>query len=72
MTQTCISCAKFYLKKFDFKASLNKIQKHLTQLKAKLDESVTQQETLKERKIVTGKRLQRAAILISALADEEV
>uniref|UniRef100_H2YVP8 AAA+ ATPase domain-containing protein n=1 Tax=Ciona savignyi TaxID=51511 RepID=H2YVP8_CIOSA len=52
-------------------ASLHKIESHLTQLSAKYDESVAQQEALKKRRVITGKRLERAAILIHALADEE-
>ncbi|XP_076809994.1 dynein axonemal heavy chain 6-like [Clavelina lepadiformis] len=52
-------------------ASLTKIEDHLIQLSAKYDESVVQREALKERQVLTRKRLERAAVLINALADEE-
>nr|KAI8735296.1 dynein heavy chain 6; axonemal-like [Biomphalaria glabrata] len=52
--------------------SLKKIQAHLQMIQQQYQESVDQREALKERRRVTGIRLERASILISALADEEV
>ncbi|CAL1542606.1 unnamed protein product [Lymnaea stagnalis] len=53
-------------------SSLKKIQAHLEVIQQQYQESVDQREALKERRRVTGLRLDRASILISALADEEV
>ncbi|KAH9496161.1 Dynein heavy chain 6, axonemal [Bulinus truncatus] len=53
-------------------SSLKKIQAHLQMIQQQYQESVDQREALKERRRVTGIRLERASILISALADEEV
>ncbi|CAG5136729.1 unnamed protein product, partial [Candidula unifasciata] len=52
--------------------SLHKIQDHLKMIEQQYEDSVTQREALKERQKITGLRLERASILISALADEEV
>ena len=41
-------------------------------LQDRYTESVNQRESLKQEKITTGLRLQRAAVLIDALANEEV
>ncbi|XP_052105827.1 dynein axonemal heavy chain 6-like isoform X2 [Mytilus californianus] len=53
-------------------ASLQKIQQHLNMLQDRYTESVNQRESLKQEKITTGLRLQRAAVLIDALANEKV
>ncbi|XP_071833092.1 dynein axonemal heavy chain 6-like isoform X4 [Apostichopus japonicus] len=53
-------------------ASLAKIQGHLRVLQEQYDDSVAQRESLRERKVTTQLRLQRASILITALADEKV
>ncbi|XP_035825271.1 dynein heavy chain 6, axonemal [Aplysia californica] len=53
-------------------ASLRKIQTHLELIQKQYQDSVNQKEALIERQHVTGLRLQRAGVLISALADEEV
>lgn len=41
-------------------------------LQDRYTESVNQRESLKQEKITTGLRLQRAAVLIDALANEKV
>ena len=48
------------------------IQEHLNTLEEKYNESVDQRESLKEHQRTTQLRLQRASILIGALADEKV
>ena len=48
------------------------IQDHLNTLTQKYKESVDQRESLKEHKKLTELRLQRANVLIGALADEKV
>ncbi|KAL4237693.1 Dynein heavy chain 14 [Mactra antiquata] len=53
-------------------ASLKKIQEHLNTLTEKYEESVNQRESLKQHQKTTELRLQRAGILIGALADEKV
>ncbi|XP_074663059.1 dynein axonemal heavy chain 6-like [Tubulanus polymorphus] len=52
-------------------ASLNKIQEHLKMLQQQYQDSVNQREALKERKVITALRLQRASILITALSGEK-
>ncbi|XP_070181014.1 dynein axonemal heavy chain 6-like [Littorina saxatilis] len=52
--------------------SLRKIQKHLQLIQKQYQDSVNQREALQQRQVTTGLRLQRAAVLISALEDEEV
>ena len=41
-------------------------------LQQQYQESVNQREGLKERKVLTALRLQRASVLIAALSDEKV
>ena len=41
-------------------------------LQQQYQDSVNQREGLKERKVLTGLRLQRASVLIAALSDEKV
>ncbi|ELU16870.1 hypothetical protein CAPTEDRAFT_116653 [Capitella teleta] len=53
-------------------SSLAKIQKHLHQLQQQYQDSVDQRESLKQRKVTTGVRLERASVLIAALSNEEV
>ncbi|XP_023930267.1 dynein heavy chain 6, axonemal [Lingula anatina] len=53
-------------------SSLSKIQDHLKLLQQQYQDSVNQRESLKERKKTTALRIQRASVLISALADEKV
>ncbi|XP_041352994.1 dynein heavy chain 6, axonemal-like isoform X2 [Gigantopelta aegis] len=53
-------------------ASLRKIENHLKLIQQQYQDSVNQREGLKERKKITALRLQRASVLISALADEKV
>ena len=48
------------------------IQDHLKMLQQQYQESVNQREGLKERKVLTALRLQRASVLIAALSDEKV
>ncbi len=48
------------------------IQDHLKMLQQQYQDSVNQREGLKERKVLTGLRLQRASVLIAALSDEKV
>ncbi|XP_019625905.1 PREDICTED: LOW QUALITY PROTEIN: dynein heavy chain 6, axonemal-like [Branchiostoma belcheri] len=52
--------------------SLAKIQEHLRILQQQYQDSVNQRESLRERKVLTTKRLERASILTTALADERV
>eukprot|EP00058_Branchiostoma_floridae_P021107 XP_002606597.1 hypothetical protein BRAFLDRAFT_120109 [Branchiostoma floridae] len=52
--------------------SLAKIQDHLRILQQQYQDSVNQRESLRERKVLTTKRLERASILTTALADERV
>ncbi|KAK3576323.1 hypothetical protein CHS0354_039732 [Potamilus streckersoni] len=53
-------------------ASLKMIQDHFNTLQQQYQDSVNQREALKQYKITTELRLKRAAVLISALADEKV
>ncbi|CAH1791320.1 unnamed protein product [Owenia fusiformis] len=53
-------------------ASLAKITEHLQLLQQQYQDSVNQRESLKERKKLTGMRLERASVLITALSDEKV
>ncbi|RUS88172.1 hypothetical protein EGW08_004069 [Elysia chlorotica] len=53
-------------------ASLKKVQTHLEMIEKQCQESVNQRDALKERQEVTALRLDRAGVLIEALADEEV
>ncbi|GFO34548.1 dynein heavy chain 1, axonemal, partial [Plakobranchus ocellatus] len=53
-------------------ASLKKVQAHLETIEQQCQESVNQREALIEKKHITGLRLDRAGVLIGALADEEV
>ncbi|XP_071080158.1 dynein axonemal heavy chain 6-like [Haliotis cracherodii] len=53
-------------------ASLKKIEDHLKMIQQQYQDSVNQREALKERKKTTALRLQRASVLVSALADEKV
>lgn len=48
------------------------IMDHLEMLQNQYQDSVNQQESLKERKKTTALRLERASVLIHALADEKV
>ncbi|XP_069117336.1 dynein axonemal heavy chain 6-like isoform X3 [Argopecten irradians] len=52
-------------------ASLQKLQDHLNRLEQQYKDSVDQRESLKQRKVTTALRLQRASILIDALIDEK-
>ncbi|OWF46435.1 Dynein heavy chain 6, axonemal [Mizuhopecten yessoensis] len=52
-------------------ASLRKLQDHLNRLEQQYKDSVDQRESLKQRKVTTALRLQRASILIDALVDEK-
>ncbi|XP_071963333.1 dynein axonemal heavy chain 6-like [Antedon mediterranea] len=52
--------------------SLAQIEKHLDDLQKQYDDSVHQREMLQERKVLTTLRLQRASVLLTALADEKV
>ncbi|XP_059157269.1 dynein axonemal heavy chain 6-like [Physella acuta] len=53
-------------------SSLKQIQAHLEMIQLQYQDSVDQREALKERQRITGLRIERASILVSALADEEV
>ena len=52
--------------------NLNQIQGHLTSLKKQHKKSLDEQEALKEKKVLTGVRLERASVLIAALSNEKV
>ncbi|XP_064622088.1 dynein axonemal heavy chain 6-like isoform X2 [Lineus longissimus] len=51
--------------------SLNKIMDHLTMLQGQYQDSVNQREELKQRKVLTAVRLERASLLIEALSGEK-
>ena len=53
-------------------AKLAQIQQHLENLQQQYTDSVNQREHLKEKKRLTGIRLERAAVLIAALSNEKV
>ena len=57
---------------FDLQESLNQIETHLKQLESDYIKSVSEHNELKERKLLTARRLERATQLIHALRDEEV
>ncbi|KAJ8308273.1 hypothetical protein KUTeg_013147 [Tegillarca granosa] len=52
--------------------SLQKIMDHLAMLQQQYTDSVNQRESLKERQVKTGLRLDRAGILITSLENEKV
>ncbi|XP_033124826.1 dynein heavy chain 6, axonemal-like [Anneissia japonica] len=52
--------------------SLAMIEMHLSELQKQYDDSVNQREMLQERKVLTTLRLQRASVLLTALADEKI